>query len=167
MRIDQILAKNKYSISFEFFPPKEKAGEERLFENIGRLKELKPSFVSLTYGAGGGTSRNTLEVIKRIKRETALTAMFHLTCINQNSDELKAIMEEYRRNGIENMLALRGDPPVVNGQPVPSNVGRCHATDLIQLAAPMKAFSIGVAGYPEGQIESRYRRGFHHHPDVF
>jgi methylenetetrahydrofolate reductase (NADPH) len=154
MKIGQIIKENGVGLSFEFFPPKEQAGEERLFENISILENFKPDFVSVTYGAGGGTRKNTFKVIKRIKQETKLLPMPHLTCINQSDDELKAILEEYREIGIENLMALRGDPPEVDGKPITLKENQCHADHLVKLAVSASNFSIGVAGYPEGHLES-------------
>jgi len=154
MKIGQIIKEKGASLSFEFFPPKEKAQEDRLFENITKLEKLKPDFVSVTYGAGGGTSKNTSQIIKRIKRETKLLPMPHLTCINQGTEELVAILEDYKKAGIENLLALRGDPPEVHGVPIVPKDVKCHANELEKLAAGVSDFSIGVAGYPEGHLES-------------
>ena len=154
MKIRQILKEKGASLSFEFFPPKEKAGEEKLFRNISVLEKLEPDFVSVTYGAGGGTSKNTFEIIKRILKETKLLPMVHLTCINQAVREIKRILEEYRELGIENILALRGDPPEAGGEPAVPDEEQCHATHVVWLAKSVADFSIGVAGYPEGHIES-------------
>jgi methylenetetrahydrofolate reductase (NADPH) len=154
MKIAQIIKERKPSISFEFFPPKDKAGEDRLFANIARLAALHPAFVSVTYGAGGGTLKNTRNVVLHIKKETSLVVMPHLTCVDQSENELKAILEDYRKNGIENVLALRGDPPEGSEKFIPPQDGYCYAKDLVKLAASMSAFSIGVAVYPEGHCES-------------
>lgn len=154
MKIAQITKERKPSISFEFFPPKDKAGEDRLFANIARLEALHPAFVSVTYGAGGGTSKNTRNVVLRIKKETSLVVMPHLTCVDQSENELKVILEDYRKHGIENVLALRGDPPEGSEKFTPPQDGYCYAKDLVKLAASMSAFSIGVGVYPEGHCES-------------
>jgi methylenetetrahydrofolate reductase (NADPH) len=154
MKIAQIIKEKKASLSFEFFPPKDKAGEDRLFDNIAKLEELNPDFVSVTYGAGGGTLKNTKQVILRIKKETSLVAMPHLTCVDQSREELKAILEDYRKSGIENILALRGDPPEGSKEFTAPQNGYCYAKDLVKMAAGMSAFSIGVAVYPEGHCES-------------
>jgi methylenetetrahydrofolate reductase (NADPH) len=154
MKIADILKSRHVGISFEFFPPKDQAGEDRLFANIARLEALHPDFVSVTYGAGGGSLKNTRNVVLRIKKETSLVPMPHLTCIDQSREELKAILEEYRKSGIENVLALRGDPPAGAEVFLPPSDGFCYAKDLVKLAASMSAFSIGVACYPEGHCES-------------
>ena len=154
VKIGQILQEKGAGLSFEFFPPKEKAGEDRLFETISKLERLQPDYVSVTYGAGGGTRKNTMEVVKRLLKETSLVTMPHLTCINQSVQEIRTILEEYRDLGIENICALRGDPPVVDGKPVIPQDEPCHATHLVKLAKMVADFSIAVAGYPEGHIES-------------
>ena len=109
MKIGEIIARQGKTLSFEFFPPKNAEGERQLFETISRLRAFDPTFVSVTYGAGGTTRGNTYHVVERIVRETPLTVMPHLTCINQSEAELKEILEGYRDLGIENILALRGD----------------------------------------------------------
>lgn len=154
MRIGQFITEKDESLSFEFFPPKDKAAEDQLFENIARLEDLNPAFVSVTYGAGGGTLKNTRHVVLRILQETSLVPMPHLTCVDQNRDELKAILEDYTKLGIENVLALRGDPPKGAERFTPPKDGFCYARDLVQLAASLSGFSIGVAVYPEGHCES-------------
>lgn len=154
MRIGQFIAEKGKSLSFEFFPPKDELGEEQLFRVIAKLESLNPTFVSVTYGAGGGTLKNTRQIILRIQQETSLVPMPHLTCVDQNKDELKAIMEDYASFGIENVLALRGDPPKGTEKFTPPQNGFCYAQDLVQLAASLSAFSIGVGVYPEGHCES-------------
>lgn len=154
MRIGQFLEERGESLSFEFFPPRDEKGEEQLFETIAKLESLNPSFLSVTYGAGGGTLKNTKHIVQRIHQETSLVPMPHLTCVDQNRDELKAILEDYARFGIENVLALRGDPPKGTERFTPPESGFCYAKDLVQLAASLSAFSIGVAVYPEGHLES-------------
>ena len=154
MRIGEFTAERGRSLSFEFFPPKDRAAEDRLFENIARFKALNPAFVSVTYGAGGGTLKNTRQVVLRILQETSLVAMPHLTCVDQSRNELEAIMKDYMQHGIENVLALRGDPPKGAEKFTPPKDGFCYAKDLVQLAVSLSGFSIGVAVYPEGHSES-------------
>lgn len=153
MKIRDIIASRGASLSFEFFPPKTQLDEEHLLETVRKLAVFSPAFVSVTYGAGGGTRQYTRQVIKRITEETPLTVMPHLTCISQSQNELRAILADYKAMGIENILALRGDPPKETAG-VAINKGLCHAKDLVNLAASMNAFSIGVAVYPEGHTES-------------
>jgi methylenetetrahydrofolate reductase (NADPH) len=154
MKIARMIEEKRASLSFEFFPPREKVGEDKLFENIAKLESLHPTFVSVTYGAGGSTMKNTRQVVKRIMRETALTPMPHLTCIDQSKDELNVILEDYKDLGIENILALRGDPPAGAKKFVPPLNGLCYARELVSLASSFYTFSIGVAVYPEGHCES-------------
>lgn len=154
MRIGEFIAERGSSLSFEFFPPKDKAAENQLFEDIARFEALNPTFVSITYGAGGGTLKNTRQVVLRILEETSLVPMPHLTCVDQNRDELKAILKGYMEHGVENVLALRGDPPKGAEKFTPPKDGLCYAKDLVQLAVSLSGFSIGVAVYPEGHCES-------------
>src|SRR5205807_6752734 len=111
MHIRDIFEAHPTTFSFEFFPPKTDAGFEELFGTIARLEELKPSFVSVTYGAGGSTRERTHDLIARIQRETSLTAVSHLTCVCHGRDELAGILDRYAASGIENILALGGDLP--------------------------------------------------------
>jgi methylenetetrahydrofolate reductase (NADPH) len=154
MRIGQFIAEKGKSLSFEFFPPKDRAAEDQLLKNIAKFEALNPTFVSVTYGAGGGTLKNTRHVVLRILQETSLVPMPHLTCVDQNKDELKAILEDYLKHGIENVLALRGDPPKGAESFTSPKDGFCYARDLVQLAVSLSGFSIGVAVYPEGHCES-------------
>lgn len=153
MKIGDVIKARGSSLSFEFFPPKDEAAEERLFQTIARLKAYEPAFVSVTYGAGGGTLKNTQQVIGRLKRETPLTPMPHLTCVDQSDKELKRILEDYKQQGIENVLALRGDPPKGTKEFVQPKNGFCYAIDLVELAVKVGGYSIGVAVYPEGHSE--------------
>jgi len=154
MKIGDIIKKRGSSLSFEFFPAKDEAGEARLFQIIAKLEALGPTFVSATYGAGGGTLKNTSRVIGRIERETSLTAMPHLTCVDQSKGELRKILEDYKGEGIDNVLALRGDPPKGTDKFVAPKDGFCYGIDLVALAVDVGGFSIGVAVYPEGHAES-------------
>jgi methylenetetrahydrofolate reductase (NADPH) len=154
MKIGDIIKKRGGSLSFEFFPPKGEAGEARLFEAINRLEAFAPTFVSVTYGAGGGTLKNTSRVIGRIQRETSLNPMPHLTCVDQSKAELRKILEDYKGQGIDNVLALRGDPPQGAEKFVAPRDGFCYAIDMVTLAVDVGGFSIGVAVYPEGHPES-------------
>ena len=154
MRIGELLKKRGKSLSFEFFPPKDDLGEVNLFESIHSLESLKPTFVSVTYGAGGGTLKNTRHIAERIIEETSLNPMPHLTCINQSREDLEAILNDYKTMGIDNILALRGDPPVANeGNPLLPK-GKYFARDLVRWVAEVGGYSIGVAVYPEGHGES-------------
>jgi len=142
------------SHSFEFFPPKTPAAEAQLEQTIRELEPLHPTFVSVTYGAGGSTREMTHEIVTRINRETSLTAMAHLTCAAHTRDELTDIVSRYGDAGIANILALRGDPPKELDLP-PGDLG--HATDLVDLVRGVGDFSVGVAVHPEGHPASTDR----------
>ena len=139
------------SRSFEFFPPKTPAAERTLEQTLIDLEPLRPSFVSVTYGAGGSTREMTHEIVTRINRGTSLTAMAHLTCAAHTRDELAAIITRYRDAGVENILALGGDPPKELDLP-PGELA--HACDLVALVRELDDFSIGVAVHPEGHPAS-------------
>src|SRR5580704_246661 len=111
MRIDSVFASSLPTISFEFFPPKTEAGFTSLFKAIDDLHPLKPSYVSVTYGAGGSTRQKTVELVERIQRELGIRSMAHLTCVGHTADELSGILDNLWEGGIRNVLALRGDPP--------------------------------------------------------
>jgi methylenetetrahydrofolate reductase (NADPH) len=154
MRIGDILKKRGKSLSFEFFPPKDDTGEINLFDTIRSLKRFKPTFVSVTYGAGGSTLKNTRHVAERIIEETSLNPMPHLTCINQSREELENLLDGYKAIGIDNILALRGDPPLnEDGTPIALK-RKYYARDLVRWVAEGGGFSIGVGVYPEGHGES-------------
>ena len=154
MHIKDVLASQKTSFSFEFFPPKTEEGFANLFSNIRELTPLNPSYVSVTYGAGGSTRDRTHDLIKRISKETALTVVSHLTCVGSTKDEIKSILTSYQEIGLDNILALRGDPPRDNNNyQVPAN-GFPYASDLVKfIKEEFPNMCIGVAGFPEGHPE--------------
>jgi len=156
VRIGDILRKGVFSVSFEFFPPKTPEGEKQLFETIRDLKPLNPTFVSVTYGAGGSTRDRTRNVVKRIHEEIGLNVMAHLTCIAHTREELIEILEDYRKIGIDNILALRGDVPRDRPDFRPPEGACKYASELVKLIRENFGdhFSIGVASYPEGHPES-------------
>jgi methylenetetrahydrofolate reductase (NADPH) len=147
--------------SFEFFPPKTDAGVEGLFASLQALRPLQPAFVSVTWGAGGSTRGRSLELLTRIKRETELEAMAHLTCVGLSRAELAEALAAFRDAGIDNVLALRGDPPKGQSQFTVHPDGLRYASDLVSLAREVGAanegrgFTIGGACYPEGHVETR------------
>jgi methylenetetrahydrofolate reductase (NADPH) len=153
MKIAEIVASGPVC-SFEFFPPKTPAMEETLEQTLRELEPLAPSFVSVTYGAGGSTRDKTHEIVCRINQETSMTAMAHLTCAAHRRDELEDVVTRYRDAGIENILALGGDPPKELGLP-PGELA--HATDLVELVRSVGDFSVGVAVHPEGHPASTAR----------
>src|SRR6476620_10032365 len=111
MRIDQILGKGRPTISFEYFPPKTDTGFSQLYQTIAELHANKPSYVSVTYGAGGSTREKTVDLVERIQREQGIRSMAHLTCVGHTADEIGGILDDLWNGGIRNVLALRGDPP--------------------------------------------------------
>jgi methylenetetrahydrofolate reductase (NADPH) len=148
--IGQLIRGGERSISFEFMPPKDEAGVEQLWSAIRDLEPYQPTFVSVTYGAGGTTRDTTVTITGRIARETSLRAMGHLTCVGHTRDELVEILGSYREAGVRDVLALRGDPkegPRAAWTPTPG--GLTYACELVELAHGLGGFSIGVAAFPE------------------
>ena len=140
-------------VSFEFFPTRTADGERALLEKtIPALRDLHPDFCSVTYGAGGSTRDKTLAIVDRIQREQGITAMAHLTCVSATIDETCAVLEQTRALGIKNVLALRGDPPDGGSEFVKTPGGFEYSWQLVQRIRECGAFSIGVAGFPEGHI---------------
>lgn len=150
MRIDEVLGQGKPGVSFEFFPPKSEAGFAQLFATINDLHPLRPTYVSVTYGAGGSTRQKTVALVERIQRELKIRSMAHLTCVGHTAGELGAILDDLWSAGIRNVLALRGDPPSGQTQFVATEGGFTNADQLVALARSRHDFCIGVAGYPEG-----------------
>jgi len=163
MHILDIFKRDRTTFSFEFFPPKSEEASQELFNNIAQLEELRPSFVSVTYGAGGGTRDRTHQLIVRIQQETTLTAVSHLTSVCHSREELTAILDRYAESGIENILALRGDPPRTMPDYDRSQDAFQYAADLVRfiIEHPKKpdprGFGIGVAGFPEGHPDTPNR----------
>ena len=150
MRIDQLLGKGQPLVSFEFFPPKSEAGFAQLYQTIEDLRPLKPSYVSVTYGAGGSTRQKTVELVGRIQNEIGIRSMAHLTCVGHTADEIGGILDELWEKGIRNVLALRGDPPAGQSTFVATEGGFANADGLTKFIRSRHDFCIGVAGYPEG-----------------
>lgn len=144
-----------FQVSFEFFPPKTDAMEERFWESIARLAPLQPRFVSVTYGAGGSTRERTLRMVSRIKSETGVDAAAHLTCVGASRDEVDAVVQGYKAAGITRIVALRGDPPEGAGQPfTPHPQGYRSAAELVAGIRRLGDFDISVAAYPEKHPQS-------------
>lgn len=154
MRITDILASNKPCFSFEFFPPKSDEGVVSLMNTAAALRPLNPAFVSVTYGAGGSTRARTLDVVKAMKRELGLEAMAHLTCVNATVDDLRVVLRELESSNIENVLALRGDPPGSDMHFTPLREGLAHASELVGLVDSEFNFCVGAACYPEKHVEA-------------
>ncbi len=159
MHIRDIFAQHSTTFSFEFFPPKTDKAAERLYETIRQLEPLKPSFTSVTYGAGGSTRERTHDLVMRIHRQTTLDPIPHLTCVCSKEQEIRSILERYAEAGISNILALAGDPPPEMPDYDRSLDAFPHAADLVRfirrfndegLHPDRRGFGIGVAGFPEG-----------------
>ncbi|MGD9691707.1 MAG: methylenetetrahydrofolate reductase [NAD(P)H] [Phycisphaerales bacterium] len=162
MHIQDIFDRWPTTVSFEFFPPKGEDEWDGLFSTVRELEPLRPSFVSVTYGAGGGTRAKTHDMVARMKRESALDPMPHLTCIYHTEAEIYDLLETYARVGVSNILALGGDPPRDRPQYDRSRDSFRYAADLVRFVREFKerhagrlipdsrGFGIGVAGFPEG-----------------
>ena len=154
MRIDQALDEVRPCFSFEFFPPKTDEGMENLWNALSELRHDEPTYVSVTYGAGGTTRGRTIDITKRIKSELGIEAMAHFTCVGATVDELRKTLDEMRDAGIENVLALRGDPPQGQAEWTATEGGLSYSTELAQLIADNYDFTIGAACFPEVHIAS-------------
>ncbi|MCX8526713.1 MAG: methylenetetrahydrofolate reductase [NAD(P)H] [Candidatus Nanopelagicales bacterium] len=153
------MSRGTASFSFELFPPKTDDGEQALWETVRALQSLEPTFVSVTYGAGGSTQDRTVRITGEIARETSLRPVGHLTCVGAGRAELRDVIAQYAAEGVHTILALRGDPPQGPGTPWTAHPdGLDNATDLVDLIASMGDFSIGVAAFPEGHPESPSRQ---------
>ena len=157
MKIIDILKQDKPAFSFEFFPPKDDVGFDQLFETIDNLKSWDPAFVSVTYGAGGSTRSKTIDLVGRIKKEIGLESMAHLTCVGHSSDEILKVLESIKEQNVDNVLALRGDPPAGETNFTKPDNGFGYAEELVQFIRERFSFCIGVAGYPEGHPECSNR----------
>ena len=153
--LGRILSSGRQSFSFELFPPKTDEGEQQLWRTVREIEVLKPTFVSVTYGAGGSSQDRTVRLTREIAEQTSVTPVAHLTCVGASRDELRDVIEQYREGGVTTILALRGDPPTgLNTEWQPHPGGLTHAIELIELIRSMGDFSIGVAAFPEGHPES-------------
>jgi methylenetetrahydrofolate reductase (NADPH) len=155
LRIADLIPSRRFFLSLEFFPPKERDTWPKFFAEVEKLKTVDPLFVSVTYGAGGGTQANTLDVVTHLKREMGLTPMAHLTCVGASSKALGGFLDAIGEAGIENVLALRGDPPKNNPDFRFEGQEFQHASDLVRfIRANYPQMGIGVAGIPTGHPES-------------
>ncbi len=159
MKIREYYQKQKRTISFEFFPPKTEEGERKLFEAVEILKPLKPSFVSVTYGAMGTTRASTLRIVEHIRTKIGIETAAHLACVGHSRNEIEAILQEYVNKGIDSFVALRGDPPQGQTTYEPAADGFGYASELVAFIRKDPKFSrhlsLAVGGYPEGHIECR------------
>lgn len=154
MRIRDLFDTGAPVFSFEFFPPKTDAGERALLATIAHLRELEPSFVSVTYGAGGSTRGKTIEIVTTVKREYGIESMAHLTCVGHDRSEIATILDHLRDCGIENVLPLRGDPPQGETRFVRPRDGFGYASELVRFIRERGyPFCLAGAGYPEGHVE--------------
>ena len=154
MRIDQLLGYRRPCFSFEFFPTKSEQGIEDLMRTAKSLRVLRPGFVSVTYGAGGSNRATAIGVAKRIKAELDIEVMAHVTCVGSTRDELRAVFDEIAEASIENVLALRGDPPRGSEAFSATPGGFRYANELVEMLVDEFAFSIGGAAYPEKHPEA-------------
>jgi methylenetetrahydrofolate reductase (NADPH) len=154
MRIVEKLGGSGPTISFEFFPPKDQEGVSRLFTTVAELTPFAPSYVSVTYGAGGSTRQLTVELVGRIQREVGIEAMAHLTCVGANQAELGGVLDQLQRAGVENVIALRGDPPKGETVFVKTEGGFGYASELVTFIKGRGGFCIAGACYPEKHPEA-------------
>jgi len=155
MRIVDLFGAGAPVISFEFFPPKTEEGVETLYGTVKELRPCRPSFVSVTYGAGGSTRDRTLELVARIQRDLGITTMAHLTCVGSTKDEIRETLDRLYDSGIRNVLALRGDPPKGETEFQAVAGGFRYATELVAFIRELsQEWCVGAACYPEGHVES-------------
>ncbi len=161
MKLADLYARPELTLSVEFFPPKTDKGEENLFSEIEIIKRLNPAFCSVTYGAGGSTREKTVGLVDRIHRTYGLEVMCHLTVVGQSKDEARSVLRTLKEKGIENIIALGGDPPqgTMDWQPHPD--GFQHAAELVREAVAIGGFSIAVAGFPEVHPRAESRASDH------
>lgn len=155
LSISDALASGRPTYSFEFFPPKDDAGEELLWSTIAELEPLDPTFVSVTYGAGGTSQERTVRVTGRIAEQSGIRAVGHLTLVGQSRDEIAVVLKQYAAAGIDHVLVLRGDPQ--GGPRAPWEMhpgGMSHAIELVELAHEVGEFNVGVAAFPEGHPDA-------------
>jgi methylenetetrahydrofolate reductase (NADPH) len=155
MRVAEAYGPGKFGLSFELFPPKTEAGEAALWRNLDELAAFRPAFITCTYGAGGTTRAKTLDIVSRVRLRYGCTVASHLTCVGSTVDDLRAYLTEAQARGIENIVALRGDPPRGETAFRPVKGGLCYANELVALIRrEFAGFGIAVAGYPETHQEA-------------
>lgn len=157
MKIIDRLREDRVHISFEVFPPKTDAGFQSVIHAVDEIAKLSPEFISVTYGAGGGTSKNTVKIASHIQNELKVPSIAHLTCMSSKKEEVQSMVEELKKEGIQNILALRGDrPKEIAEELLPKEYH--YASELIRDIKEMGDFCIGAACYPEGHVESRCKK---------
>ncbi|MEN6463994.1 MAG: methylenetetrahydrofolate reductase [NAD(P)H] [Syntrophaceae bacterium] len=154
MSICELFGKGRRTLSFEVFPPVREGNLEKLFTAIGEIRKLKPDFISVTYGAGGGTRDMTLEIASTVKNRFKQEVLAHLTCVGSKKEDIARILDDFKREGIENIMALRGDPPRGETRFQRTEGGFGYANELVDFIRQRDDFCIGVAGYPEGHPEA-------------
>lgn len=155
MKIKERLTDGKVHISFEVFPPKTDAKFESVQKAVDEIATLSPSFISVTYGAGGGTSKNTVKIASHIQNELGVDSIAHLTCVSSTKEEVRQRIQEMKEQGIQNILALRGDIPAEAEFPIPNQYK--YAYELIEDIKSQGDFCIGAACYPEGHVECEHK----------
>lgn len=155
MKIKDRLLQDKVNISFEVFPPKTDARFEGVINAVNQMATLNPSFISVTYGAGGGTSQNTVKIASHIQNNLGVDSIAHLTCVSSTKEEVRKQIEDIKANGIQNILALRGDIPKESDFPIPNHYK--YACELIEDIKQYGDFCIGAACYPEGHVECAHK----------
>ncbi|MBL8752487.1 MAG: methylenetetrahydrofolate reductase [NAD(P)H] [Planctomycetes bacterium] len=156
MKIASMFGRGAPVVSFEFFPPKTEDGVEQLYKTVEELRPCRPSFVSVTFGAGGSTRDRTIDLVTRIQQHLGITTMAHLTCVGSTRSEIRDILRRLHEGGVRNILALRGDPPKGESEFKPVPDGFRYASELIAFIREQPFdFCIGAACYPEGHVETR------------
>lgn len=155
MKIKEKLLEDKVHISFEVFPPKTDAKYESVLAAVDKIAKVNPSFISVTYGAGGGTSKNTVKIASHIQNDLGVDSIAHLTCVSSTKEEVRRRIEELKEQGIQNILALRGDIPQDASFPIPNQYR--YAYELIEDIKSQGDFCIGAACYPEGHVETEHK----------
>lgn len=155
MKIKDRLIDGKVHISFEVFPPKTDAKFESVQNAVDEIAKLAPSFISVTYGAGGGTSKNTVKIASHIQNDLGVDSIAHLTCVSSTKEEVRQRVQEMKESGIQNILALRGDIPAESEFPIPNQYK--YAYELIEDIKTQGDFCIGAACYPEGHVECEHK----------
>lgn len=155
MKIIDRMLEDRVNISFEVFPPKTDDTFDKVLEATDEIAKLRPSFISVTYGAGGGTSKNTVKIASHIKNDLGVNSIAHLTCVSSTKEEVHRVVEDIKANGIQNILALRGDIPRDAAFPMPGHYK--YACELIEDIKTRGDFCIGAACYPEGHVETEHK----------
>lgn len=155
MKICELYGQGKPVISFEIFPPKPETNIETIFVTLDKLKELKPAFISVTYGAGGSSAARSIEIASKVKNYYGIETMAHLTCVEASREQIDTVLQQMNANNIENILALRGDPPVGETEFRQTAGGYKYAKDLIAHIGEDPRYCVAAAAYPEGHLECR------------